>query len=134
MKTVITKSIRFNTSTKKIHKHIDDLNYLLTNILDFHLYRHYTLILGRSATCFPIQETEILHSHYGRSFGQRKRQHNSMFIYVGTHRIMVIVGSRLSYLSSNPGWSCLHLTMLIPLRKVWIQLFSFLIWVNSRAG
>ena len=49
----------------------------------------------------------------------------------GAHGVMVIVvGIGHDDISSNPGrdW----FLALIPLGKVWIQLFSLQLWVNSR--
>ena len=48
--------------------------------------------------------------------------------------MLIIVGNGHGDLSSNPEWGCLHFyIVLISLGKVWIQLFSFQLWVNSRA-
>ena len=47
--------------------------------------------------------------------------------------VMVIVaGTGHGDTSSNPGLIVFHIA-LIPLGKVWIQLFSLQLWVNSRA-
>ena len=53
----------------------------------------------------------------------------------GARSVMVIaVGNGHGDMSSNPGWDWLHFHItLIPLGKVWIQLFSLQLWVNSRA-
>ena len=66
----------------------------------------------------------------------------SLFCYVdlsfmitkgGARGIMVIVaGIGHGDTSSNPGLIAFHIA-LIPLGKVWIQLFSLQLWVNSRA-
>ena len=51
----------------------------------------------------------------------------------GARGVMVIVaGIGHSDMSSNPGLIAFHIA-LIPLGKVWIQLFSLQIWVNSKA-
>ena len=51
----------------------------------------------------------------------------------GACGVMVIVaGIGHSDTSSNPGLIAFHIA-LIPLGKVWIQLFSLQLWVNSRA-
>ena len=52
----------------------------------------------------------------------------------GAHGVMVIiVGNGHGDISSNPGQDWLHFHIaLIPLGKVWIQLFSLQLWVNSR--
>ena len=51
----------------------------------------------------------------------------------GTRGVMVMVaGIGHGDTSSNPGLIAFHIA-LIPLGKVWIQLFSFQLWVNSRA-
>ena len=52
----------------------------------------------------------------------------------GSRGVMVIVvGNGHGDSSSNPGWEWLHFHIaLIPLGKVWIQLFSLQLWVNSR--
>ena len=52
----------------------------------------------------------------------------------GACGVMVIVaGNGHDDTSSNPGRDWLHFHIaLIPLGKVWIQLFSFQLWVNSR--
>ena len=51
----------------------------------------------------------------------------------GARGIMVIVvGNGHGDTSSNPEQEWLHFHIaLIPLGKVWIQLFSFQVWVNS---
>ena len=50
----------------------------------------------------------------------------------GARGVMVIgVGNGHGDTSSNPERNWLHFT-LIPLGKVWIQLFSLQLWVNSR--
>ena len=50
----------------------------------------------------------------------------------GARGVMVIVaGIELGDTSSNPGLIAFHIA-LIPLGKVWIQLFSLQLWVNSR--
>ena len=42
----------------------------------------------------------------------------------GTHDVMVIIErNQVGYQGSNLRWGCLHFKVLIPLRKVWIQLF-----------
>ena len=53
----------------------------------------------------------------------------------GARGVMVTaVGNGHGDASSNPGRDWLHFTLiLIPLGKVWIQLFSLQLWVNSRA-
>ena len=51
----------------------------------------------------------------------------------GAHGVMVIVaGIGHGDTSSNPGLIAFHIA-LIPLGKVWIQLFSLQLWVNSWA-
>ena len=51
----------------------------------------------------------------------------------GACGVMVIVaGIGHGDTSSNPGLIAFHIA-LIPLGKVWIQLFSLRLWVNSRA-
>ena len=51
----------------------------------------------------------------------------------GARGVMVIVaGIGHGDTSSNPGLIAFHIA-LIPLGKVWIQLFSLQLWVNSRA-
>ena len=51
----------------------------------------------------------------------------------GARGVMVIVAGIGHYdTSSNPGLIPFHIA-LIPLGKVWIQLFSLQLWVNSRA-
>ena len=53
--------------------------------------------------------------------------------YGGARGVMVIVaGIGHGNTSSNPGLIAFHIA-LIPLGKVWIQLFSLQLWVNSRA-
>ena len=48
--------------------------------------------------------------------------------------IVIAVGNEHGDTSSNPGRDWLHFHIaLIPLGKVWIQLFSLQLWVNSRA-
>ena len=55
------------------------------------------------------------------------------FISGGARGVMVIVaGIGHGDTSSNPGLIAFHIA-LIPLDKVWIQLFSLQLWVNSRA-
>ena len=55
-------------------------------------------------------------------------------IQPGARGVMVIVsGIGHGDTSSNPGLIAFHIA-LIPLGKVWIQLFSLQLWVNSRAG
>ena len=52
----------------------------------------------------------------------------------GARGVMVIVvGNGHSDTSSNPGRDIAFHITLIPLGKVWIQLFSPQLWVNSRA-
>ena len=59
--------------------------------------------------------------------------------YGGVHRIIVtgrgvmviVAGIGHGDTSSNPGLIVFHIA-LIPLEKVWIQLFSLQLWVNSR--
>ena len=54
-------------------------------------------------------------------------------IWGGARGAMVIVaGIGHGDTSSNPGLIAFHIA-LIPLGKVWIQLFSLQLWVNSRA-
>ena len=52
----------------------------------------------------------------------------------GVRGVMVIVvGNGHGDTSSNPGRDWLHFhIVLIPLGKVWIQLFSLQLWVNCR--
>ena len=47
--------------------------------------------------------------------------------------VVIAVGNEHGDTSSNPGryWLTFHIA-LIPLGKVWIQLFSLQLWVNSR--
>ena len=57
-----------------------------------------------------------------------------IFIYIieGAHGVMVIVaGNGYGDTSSNPGRDWLH--FIYHLGKVWIQLFSLQLWINSRA-
>ena len=54
-------------------------------------------------------------------------------LFGGARGVMVIVaGNGHGDTSSNPGLIAFHIA-LIPLGKVWIQLFSLQLWVNSRA-
>ena len=48
--------------------------------------------------------------------------------------MVTVIGNEHNDLSSNPGQGCFafHI-VLIPLRKVFIQLFSLQLWVDSRA-
>ena len=46
--------------------------------------------------------------------------------------MVIVVGIGHDDTSSNPGLVAFHIA-LIPLGKVWIQLFSLQLWVNSRA-
>ena len=46
--------------------------------------------------------------------------------------VVIVAGIGHSDTSSNPGLITFHMA-LIPLGKVWIQLFSLQLWVNSRA-
>ena len=46
--------------------------------------------------------------------------------------IVIVAGIGHGDTSSNPGLIAFHIA-LIPLGKVWIQLSSLQIWVNSRA-
>ena len=46
--------------------------------------------------------------------------------------MVIVVGIGHGDTSSNPGLIVFHIA-LIPLGKVWIQLFSLQLWVNSRA-
>ena len=46
--------------------------------------------------------------------------------------MVIVVGNGHGDTSSNPGLITFHIA-LIPLGKVWIQLFSLQLWVNSRA-
>ena len=47
--------------------------------------------------------------------------------------VVIVIGNGHGDTSSNPGRDWLHFTIaLIPLGKVWIQLFSLQLWVNSR--
>ena len=46
--------------------------------------------------------------------------------------MVIVVGIGYGDTSSNPGLITFHIA-LIPLGKVWIQLFSLQLWVNSRA-
>ena len=56
-----------------------------------------------------------------------------LFCFGGACGVMVIVtGIGHGDTSSNPGLIAFHIA-LIPLGKVWIQLFSLQLWVNSRA-
>ena len=51
----------------------------------------------------------------------------------GARSVMVIVaGIGHGDTSSNPGLIAFHI-VLIPLGKIWIQLLSLQLWVNSRA-
>ena len=45
--------------------------------------------------------------------------------------IVIVAGIGHGDTSSNPGLIAFHIA-LIPLEKVWIQLFSLHLWVNSR--
>ena len=48
--------------------------------------------------------------------------------------MVIVVGNWHGDTSSNPGqWLISFHIALIPLGKVWIQLFSLQLWVNSRA-
>ena len=52
----------------------------------------------------------------------------------GAHGLMVIViGNGHGDTSSNPGRDIAFHIAQIPLGKVWIQLFSLQLWVNSKA-
>ena len=58
----------------------------------------------------------------------KEHGHNQFWIL---HLIDTCTKYSASLLSSNPGWDWLHFTS--HLGKVWIQLFSLQLWVNSRA-
>ena len=59
-----------------------------------------------------------------------KRTSIKTLIYMGGARgVMVITGIGHGDTSSNPGLIAFHIA-LIPLGKVWIQLFSLQLWVN----
>ena len=64
------------------------------------------------------------------------KQYKHLYIHDtlgGARGVMVIVaGIAHGDTSSNPGLIAFHIA-LIPLGKVWIQLFSLQLWVNSRA-
>ena len=56
-----------------------------------------------------------------------------MRFYGGAKGVMVIVaGIGHGDMSSNPGLIAFQIA-LMPLGKVWIQLFSLQLWVNSKA-
>ena len=62
---------------------------------------------------------------------------NHYITHGGAHDVMaiIIIGNGHGEPSSNPGWGWLHFhIVLILFGKVWIQLFSIQLWVNSRAG
>ena len=67
---------------------------------------------------------------------KKQRSKNVKFFVLqlgGARGVMVIVaGIGHSDTSSNPGLIAFHIA-LIPLGKVWIQLFSLQLWVNSWA-
>ena len=49
--------------------------------------------------------------------------------------VVIIIRSGPGHQSSSPDWGSLHFYIeLIHLGKVWIQLFSIQLWVNSRVG
>ena len=60
---------------------------------------------------------------------------NLYFFFGGARGVMaIVVGNGHGDTSSNPGRDSLHFHIaLIPLGKVWIQLFSLQLWINSRA-
>ena len=60
---------------------------------------------------------------------------NLSCVITGARGVTVIVlGNRLSEVSSNPGWSRWCFTfVLMPLRKAWTHLFSLQLRINRRA-
>ena len=46
--------------------------------------------------------------------------------------MVIVIGNGHSDTSSNPGRDWFHIALIL-LGKVWIQLFSLQLWVNSRA-
>ena len=65
----------------------------------------------------------------------KSKQEVGKYYQEGARGVMVIVvGNEHGDMSSNPGRDWLHFHIaLIPLGKVWIQLFSLQLWVNCRA-
>ena len=57
---------------------------------------------------------------------------NAAMLILENGVMVIIVGIGHGDTSSNPGLIAFHIA-LIPLGKVWIQLFSLQLWVNSRA-
>ena len=94
---------------------------------------------------FPIKEAhqassnEPLHSlddgllpSRGTAFWDWTAEGCFLLLYKGASGVMVIAaGIGHGDTSSNPGLIAFHIA-LIPLGKVWIQLFSLQLWVNSR--
>ena len=84
---------------------------------------------GRSQHCYIYNG---LHSSSSFQILQHVNYHWCQF-WGGARGVMVIVaGIGHGNTSSNPGLIAFHIA-LIPLGKVWIQLFSLQLWVNSRA-
>ena len=89
-----------------------------------------TFKLNSSKKSLPLAVTYSNIPHWKRSLDKRRASDFQLSENDGGSRgvIVIVVGNGYDDTSSNPGRDWLHFT----LGKVWIQLFSLQLWVNSR--